>query len=69
MMLLFRYLNGIFYGVLMAKNIGTKKVTVKVVQTKDKVKMAKGGCVKMAAGGAAKSRKSFPMTKSVPKKK
>ncbi len=28
-----------------------------------------GGKVKMAAGGAAKSRKEFPMTKPVPKKK
>ncbi len=32
-------------------------------------KMACGGKVKMAAGGAAKSRKGFPMTKPVPKKK
>ena len=33
-------------------------------------KMAKGGTAKCyAAGGAAKSRKGFPMTKPVPKKK
>ncbi len=33
-------------------------------------KMACGGKVqKLAAGGSAKSRKNFPMTKPVPKKK
>lgn len=39
------------------------------MQKKEMPKMSKGGCAKMAAGGAAKSRKDFPMTKPIPKKK
>lgn len=45
----------------MAKNLGSKKTKTK--------EMAAKGCVKMAAGGAAKVRKGFPMTKGSTKKK
>lgn len=42
-------------------DIGSKKTTSKAAPVKGKVMLA--------AGGAAKSRKNFPMTKSVIKKK
>lgn len=47
----------------MAKDIGKKKMASKAIATK--------GCVKLKAGGAAKQRAGFPMTKKpvAPKKK
>ncbi len=55
----------------MAKDLGTKKGGKGAVELPDKGSKgyACGGKVKMAAGGAAKSRKGFSMTKAAPKKK
>lgn len=52
----------------MAKDSGSKKGAI-VLPDKGSKGYACGGKAKMAAGGAAKSRKNFPMTKPVPTKK
>lgn len=52
----------------MAKDTGSKKGSISLPDKGSKGYRG-GGKVKMAAGGAAKVRKDFPMTKATPKKK